>query len=68
VVTISKRPGWGLVRAIETRAGPRGQPEALICHPDHEACFWAGLQELARYRARVIYQTLESTPSDDRQP
>lgn len=56
VVTTPKRPGWGLVQAIETRAGPQGQPQALICHPDHEACFWVGLQELARHRARVIYQ------------
>ena len=61
-MTTPKRPGWGLVEVIEARAGPHGQPQALICPPDHEACFWADLQAVAQHRARVIYRSAESPP------
>jgi hypothetical protein len=27
----------------------------FLDHPDHEAPFWVGLRELARFRGRVIY-------------
>lgn len=55
---VIKRPGWGLIEVIDTRAGPHGQPEALICPPDHEACFWTDLRQVAQHRSRAIYQPL----------
>lgn len=55
---VIKRPGWGLIEVIDTRAGPQGQPEALICPQDHEACFWTDLRQVAQYRSRAIYQPL----------
>lgn len=69
-----KVPGWG-IRLLATRAGPQGQPEALVCPSDHEACFWADLREIARHRARVIYSPdrhdndrIDTPGPDDRNP
>ena len=59
-MTHPKVPGWGLapVPIVEARAGPQGQPQALICPAGHEACFWADLLPLAHHRARVIYHPI----------
>ena len=58
-MTTPKRPGWGL-RILDARAGPQGQPQGLICPPDHEACFWTDLREVAQHRSRIIYNPLDS--------
>lgn len=58
----SKVPGWGITpvaRILERRDGRRG-PEVFLDHPDHEAPFWVGLRELARFRGRVIYAPIPS--------
>lgn len=57
-----KRPGWGLLPILGARAGSQGQPQALICPADHEACFWADLQAIAQHHSRVIYEPSEPTP------
>jgi hypothetical protein len=49
-----KIPGWGLLRPLDTRTGPKGR-QFLVCPPGHEACIWAGLQEVAHHQGRIIY-------------
>lgn len=60
-MSTQKVPGWGAVRPQETRAGPNGRKEFLICPEGHDAPFWADLQEVHRHRGRIIY---EEIPSD----
>lgn len=53
-MTTPKRPGWGLLQPQSIRHRPDG-PQFLVCPPDHEACLWAGLQEVAKHQGRIIY-------------
>lgn len=61
-----KRPGWGLVKTqhiMQTRIGPHGQQQALICPDAHEAPFWIDLQHVAQFNGRIIYN--EISPCQD---
>ena len=56
-MTTPKTPGWGLLQPLDARLSPHG-PQFLVCPPTHEACLWAGLEELARHKGRIIYHPI----------
>jgi len=56
-MTTPKTPGWGLLHPLDARLSPHG-PQFLVCPSTHEACLWAGLEELARHKGRIIYQSI----------
>lgn len=53
----AKRPGWGLLIPHDIRVRSTG-PQFLVCPPDHEACLWADLEEVAKHKGRIIYQEM----------
>lgn len=64
-----KVPGWGLLRPQEARASPKGELEFLICPDDHDAPFWANLNEVHRHQGRIIYEeTNHDNKSDGNSP
>ena len=59
----AKIPGWGLGRPqhiLETRLGPQGQRQALICPEQHEAPFWIDLQQVGQFQGRFIYDEIDN--------